>query len=273
MKTFVLATDFSEAANQAADVAMHLATAQGASLVLMHAFHFWPDNPAESGFDFPLSRTAMFDDSERRLRQLANELQARYGTAVPIRHRTREGHTLASIHAVVYEEQADLLIMSTAGSAPQSAQLLGSVATDLIADIEVPLLLIPPGAHLSAVTNVVMGVDLITPPDVLAMETALRFARQVGCVVNVLCVDPLPASAGRHEQAELIRRLMGTVPHTLTLLSGDDVCEVLLAFAHEQKADLIVMMPQAHNWLSRLLTDTRTERLARLTDIPLLAIG
>lgn len=272
MKNLVVATDFSANANQAAHVAMQLAQAQQATLLLLHAYHFWPANPAESGGDFPLSAQAMHDQSMQKLRQLANELHHRHGYEVPIRCLAKEGYPIPTIRAVTTQEKADLLVMATAGSAPQSAQLMGSVASAMATETTVPLLLIPPGTRYTAIRNVVLGIDLDTPPDVLALDTALRFARQFGCVLNVLCVHGLPVNEFVRHKAEHVRQFLNPVPHTFTILLGDEVYDTLLTFAHDNKADLIMMLPQPHNWLRRMLVEGNTERMARLTDIPLLAI-
>ncbi|MBO0935442.1 universal stress protein [Fibrella sp. HMF5335] len=272
MKTIAVATDLTPNANRATHFAMQLAHAQQASLVLINAFHFWPSNPAEIGGDFPLSAKAMYADSQKHLTELARTLQAQFGTDVPIRCITREGYAIPSIRAVAEAEKADLLVMSTVGSAPQSAQLMGSVATEMIAETTVPLLLVPPHAAYGTIGNVVLGIDLNTPPDAITLDSTLHFARLFGCVINVLCVNDKPDDPLIRERAEHIRRLIGSVPHTLTIVTGDEVYDTLLTFAHTNKADLIMMLPQHHNWFWRLFTEGNTERTARLTDIPLLAI-
>jgi len=272
MKIIVAATDFSPNANQAAHFAMQLANAQKAALILVNAFHFWPTNPAETGGNFPLSVQTMHNESQHQLLALASELHTQYGNDVVIKCITKEGYAIPSIREVAQLEKADLLVMSVVGSAPQSAQLMGSVATEMITETPVPLLLLPPSATYTEIKNVVLGIDLNTPPDAVVLDTALRFAKQFGCVVNVLCIQDEPANETAKHKSEHIRHLMGDVPHTLTIQPGHDVYETLLQFAHTNKVDLIMMMPQAHNWFKRLFSEGETQRVARLTDVPLLAI-
>ncbi len=271
MKTIALATDFTPNANRVAQYALQLARDQKASLLLIHAFHFWPENPAETGGDFPLSADAMHDDSERRLGQLAAELH-KYGTDVPIQCLTQQGYTLPAIRKAVEAEHVDLLVMSTVGSAPQGVQFMGSVATDMVAKTHVPLLLIPPARAYTGIKNVVLGVDLDSVPEAVVFDTVVRFATQFGCLVNVLCVHDQPAHDALRRRADLIRELLATVPHTLTIMPGMNVFDTLLTFAQTNEADLVMMLPQVHNWFRKLFTDGETQQMARLTDIPLLAI-
>lgn len=271
MKTIVFATDFSDHAKQAAYFAARLAKDQKAKLLLFHAFHLWPDNPAKSG-DFPLSVKAMQSDCEKALNHLANEIRDQVDSDLTIQCVVREGHTMNAIGEFSKAEHADLLIMSTVGTAPASAQLMGSVATGMVAETNVPLLLIPPGAGYARIKNIVLCIDLNQPPNAIALETALTFSRTFGCVINVLCVTAYPDEEELKKRAEHIRRLLVPQPHTLSIVLGDKLYDTLLQFAHVNKADLIMMLPQNRNWLQKLFSEGETQRVARLTDIPLLAV-
>ena len=272
MKTIVVATDFSPSANRAADFAMQLAKAQHASLILVHAFHCWPTNPADTGVDAVIGINTVLDVFQRELNHLAKKLKEHHGPDVPVRTVVREGYAIPTIRDVAEDTKADLLVMATVGSAPQSAQLMGSIATSMVSETTVPLLLIPPLALYGDLKNVVLGIDLTVPPDAVVLNKSLQFARQFGFVVNILCIHNGPADAQVRTKAEHIRHLMGGVPHTLTILPGEEVYTTLLTFAHGNKANLIMMLPQKHNWFQHLFAEGHTERTARLTDIPLLAV-
>jgi nucleotide-binding universal stress UspA family protein len=269
MKTIVLATDFSHNANQAARFAVQLARDWKAELILLNAYHFWPDNPAKTG-DFPLSEDAIRETSEKKLKHLADELSE--VAVVPIHCLVQEGHTMNAIRAVTKAKNADLLIMSTVGTAPKSTQLLGSIATGMVEETEVPLLLIPPGIGYAGIKNIVLGVDLAIPPNAIALETALEFARASNSLINVLCITEKPNNPELRDRAEHIRRLLLQVPHTMSLVKGSEVYDTLLQFSHDNKADLIMMLPQTRSWLWKLFSEGETQRMARLTDIPLLAV-
>ncbi|GAB4026361.1 universal stress protein [Spirosoma gilvum] len=271
MKTIVLATDFSANAKQAAYFAAKLANDQKARLILFHAFHLWPDNPAKEG-DFPLSVNAMQETIEKALKHLAQELETDLALDTPVEYVAKEGHTMNAIRQFTKAQYADLLIMSTVGTAPQSAQLMGSIATSMVAETEVPLLLVPPGITYAGLKNSVLSIDLAVPPNAIALETALTFARQFGSVINVLCISETPDDPQVKERAELIRRLLIQQPHTLSIVAGHEVYNTLLDFSHTNKADLIMMLPQSRSWFWHLFTEGETQRMARLTDLPLLAI-
>ncbi len=272
MKTIAVATDLTPNGNRAAHFAIQLAHAQHADLILVHAVPLWSLNPAEAGGGFQLSVQATHDDSQRALQHLADDVRECYGSEMTIRCLTRQGHPIPAILEVARAEHIDLLIMSTVGSVPQRAQGMGSVASDMVPKTHVPLLLVPPSTDYAAINNVVLGIDLDLPPDAVVFDSVLHYARQFGCTVDVLCIHDHPTDITVQHRAKHIRHLMATIPHTLTILPGSDVHDLLLTFAHQNKADLIMMLPQSHNWFRQIFVDGETQRMARLTDIPLLAI-
>lgn len=272
MKTILVATDFSPNAHQAANFAGQLANDQKATLILLHAWQFWPDNPAKTG-DFPLSADAARTDSEAKLADLAHDLTKLFGSYTPIRCITREGHARDVIRDVANEEEADLLVMATVGTAPQSTRLMGSLATEMVADTSLPMLLIPPGTSYEGLKNAMMGIDLAHPPTVATFDKAMAFARLFGSTINVLSISDKLDDPATHEQAGKLRERLSQQAFTLTIQAKeDDLQDTLLAFAHSTRADLMMLLPQTHSWLASLWQEGDTQHMARLTDVPLLAV-
>ncbi len=272
MKTIVFATDFSANASHAAHFAGQLANEQKATIILVHAYQAWPDNPAKTG-DFPLSVSAARETSEKKLQELARELSKTFGTYMPIRCIAQEGHARDVINHVTKAEQADLLVMSTVGTAPQGTRFMGSLATEMVGATDVPVLLIPPQQTYAGLKKVVMGIDLASPPNAVALDTALEFSRTFGSALNILCISDKLDDPETQERADHIQHLLAQHHYTLTIEAKEgNIYDTLLTSAHHTEANMIMMLPQAHNWLVRLFSEGETQRLARLTDIPVLAV-
>lgn len=271
MKTIIAATDFSPNGNQAAHFAAQLARDQQADLILLHVYQSWATDPARTD-DLLRSTESVRERGEKALQRLAGQLNKWPNSAVPIRCITREGSVKATIRSVTKSERANLLIMSTVGTTPQTAQIMGSVASEMIAETEVPLLLIPPGIQYAGLKSMVLSINLAASPNVVAFDTALRFARSFGSVINVLCISERPDDVATRHHAEHIRQLLHQHPHTLTIQAGEEIYDTLLTFAHDNRADLIMMLPQTRNWLEKMFSEGETQRMARNADIPLLAV-
>ncbi len=273
MKTIVVATDLTANSNRAAHFAAQLARDQGAKLILLNIFRYWPSNPAEVVGDYPLSREEMRENHQRELDSLASLLMKEYGTGFVIESLTEEGYVIPTVQGIIKEKKADLLVMSPVGSAPQGAQIMGSVATKMVTQTPVPLLIVPPSQRYIPFRNAVLAVDLDTPPDAVVLDTMIRFAERFGCVVNVISVHDQPEDLAIKKRAEHIRHLLASVPHTFTVKKGKEIYETLLNFSVSTKADLMMMMPQKQGWFWSIFNQGETERMARLTDIPLLIIA
>lgn len=132
------ATDGSENAEHALEVAKAVVSPDGGVLLAVHCIEYMP--PAPRGGAFPIH----VDEDEIRKRiegQLADVRAA--GVAVEEHYpRTPDNaaHTLAELAA---EEQADLIVSGTRGHSPIRGLLVGSVTQRLLHLAPCPVLVVP----------------------------------------------------------------------------------------------------------------------------------
>lgn len=216
MKTIVLATDFSKNAHPASEFAFHLAQLLHTRLVLLHVYHHPLRLSLLREVFTPMEEKTKVS-ARRKLYRLRNRLQKLPGSAVDITVMAREGATLETIQAVAQEQQADLLVMGTAGEKSPHVQYFGSQATEMILRTPVPLLLVPPTAHFAPFKHMVVALDLEREIDALALDEALRFATRFETFLTVLCVSDKPTSPALEQASVRVRDLLKHQPHTSTL--------------------------------------------------------
>ena len=170
MKTIVLATDFAEGADQAADYALSLTQQLHARLIIVHAYAQRTDVPAG------------INPIPTQLEQLRKRLARRSKNKVAISVLAMYGEPRACIDEVVAGQQADLLIMALADDRPYTARFLGSLPTDMIPQTSVSMLILPPGVHYKAVKTVVLALDLSEPVNAVLLGHAKEFVQQAGPV-------------------------------------------------------------------------------------------
>lgn len=209
---------------------------------------------------------------ERQLSDLMHELQDVAKGSVDISMLAEEGLTKDVIDKVVAEQKADLLIMGTAGDHSEGVRYFGSLATDMIPEIRVPMLLIPPGATFTSFKNIAMAIDLTDSINAVALDNAIRFAHLFNACLNLVCVTDQPHQPEVEQTAERIRDLIKHQPHTFSIIEGGDFPLTLINFAEENQADLIMMMPKPHSWWYRLISEGNTQQVARQSEIPVLAV-
>ena len=259
MKTFVLATDFTDGAAQVADYALALADQLHARLVIVHAYEKSVDSPTE------------FVATPARLERVRERLMHRSKGCIEIEVVARYGEPRACIEAVVAEQEADLLIMALADERPHTARFLGSLPTEMIPQTSVSMLILPPGTPYKPIKTVVLTLDLTEPVDAVVLGHARAFVQDLGASLAIVCMDDAPDFQHR-KAAQHIQELFGGLPHTFQFLPGDDLGVTLGDYFTTHSADLIMMLPKHHNRLAIWLMESVTQEVARQSVVPVLAI-
>ena len=117
------------------------------------------------------------------------------------------------------------------------------------------------------------------PSSEQSAQHATQLSRLLGCqlvFVHVLGDDEAGAPAARAAAQALLERLSkdARFPPILRLVDGEglSVPERILAVAHEENADLIVMGTHGRQGLERLLLGSVTQAVAGSSDVPVQVI-
>lgn len=128
-KHILVATDFTESAARALDVAFELATLSHGAVSVLHTYTAGRGDAA----DLPPTSLA---DAHRRLDAL---LRQRAGEGPKLTGSVREGNPAAVIVDVAEELGADMIVMGTHARSSTTHRVLGSVAEAVIRTANVPV--------------------------------------------------------------------------------------------------------------------------------------
>ena len=259
LKTFVLATDFTDSNAQVADYALALADQFNARLVIVHAYDERIGGPTESNA-IPAS-----------LKRVRKRLMQTSKGSVDVSVVAKYGEPRSCIEAVVAVEQADLLIMALADDRPYTARFMGSLPTEMIPQTAVPMLILPPGTQYKPVETVVLALDLSEPIDAATLGKAKEFVMQLGASLAIIFMNDEPDSQQK-ETAQRIQELFAGLPHTFRFLPGNDLGITLDDYLVTHPADLIMMLPRHQNRLAIWLMESVTQEVARQAVVPVLAL-
>jgi nucleotide-binding universal stress UspA family protein len=137
LKTILHPTDFSDAAQQALQLARSLARDHGAKLVLISVPP--PVTPITEAY-VPMSEMeGQLEETRRQLADLAATI-----TDVPVEHQALYGSPGPAIVAVAEKCQADMIVMGTHGRTGLTRLVLGSVAEYVMHHAGCPVLTMKP---------------------------------------------------------------------------------------------------------------------------------
>ena len=116
----------------------------------------------------------------------------------------------------------------------------------------------------------VLGLDFQYEIDAQTLQKTVNILQDLEATVNLLTIAE--ASDKAKESGVKIRELLKNVPHTFSVIEGNEFADSVLAFAKSNHADLIITFPRKHNLFELFFKESNTERLAFNDEIPILAV-
>ena len=133
----LVATDFSESAQQALELALQIAEKFGSELTLVHSWEA-PNYSFAAGLYLPVDVVAPIERAAvARLEEATTQLKARFPAAKSL---LRSGVPWEEVLGAAAQLKADLIVMGTHGRRGLERALLGSVAERVVRLSRVPVL-------------------------------------------------------------------------------------------------------------------------------------
>ncbi|MCS6775859.1 MAG: universal stress protein [Chloroherpetonaceae bacterium] len=275
LQTVLLGTDGSEHALQAARFVAAIARPESTVIVL---------NVLDLTDVFsPYAMTPGIVPAPQALVETAEEVQHRIvektcavldAAGITCRTRCELGQTVDTIVRVAEEEHADLIVVGSQGLSGIVRFLIGSVSEGVARHAHCPVLVVR--GERAAVRNILLAFDG-SEASVRAARVAVMLATLQGASLTVLTVrEPERSSALALEQQEIVRRAeeaagLSGAKHVLQFGEGHPA-EVLLHYAQEQQADLIVVGSRGLSNFQRLLLGSVSHAVLHHASCPVLVV-
>lgn len=268
MKTILVPTDFSAAADNAVEYAAHLSRDINASILLLHVYHM-PMIDAMAP-----NLVVAYDDlqklHEKKLKSKAHELEKKHH--IRVKHLAKMGFAVDEI--IKEEENADLIVMGMRGAGAFSETVFGSISTDTMRKTHKPILVIPQNAEYQGLKHVVFACDYDSKTNLTTLDylkDLVSSFRSKIYVVNVIKKEEVLSFEKAVTGIKLENKL-NDVEHSYSFLENNDLVKEVNDFAHNHNADMIAIIPHRHNLVERLFNKSNSKKMAFHTDLPLLAL-
>lgn len=273
MKKFLVPTDFSDTAKNAARYAVQLARdVSNTSVVLYNAF-----DAVSTGSD---GTTIFSDDDARRTITLSalNNMKADLSTIagnVDIAVLAEEGDLIDNLQKLTHHQPFDLIIMGINGATKLEEIFIGSTTLSVINHNVSPVLIVPPDATYKPIKNVVFASDFKDVEQTTPKKELRHFLSLVRPTLHVVNVDVDHyvelTEEYQQEKGKLNAILDGFNPEYAFIRMYDFV-ESINLFAMDRNADVIITVPRKHSFLEGIFKQSHTKKLAYHTHIPILAL-
>ncbi len=272
MQKIIVATDFSESAQNAYLFAQKLAAQMRGVMKVIHVHEVLP------------GQTSGLNQFDRDLAELkrseldhfvasANELWSKSTYTRPLVDKeVRSGNVVEQINAVCKSNPGCMVVVGSKALGAQSEPVLGSVATVLAKRCQAPLFMVPPGALPTLPERVAYAYD---DPEIdqYVMPSLARFLAYVNAelfLVHAESADRLPDHG-----SELLDWWLQNHPEQRVMvhrLSSNGVVNSLSKHVADEKIELLAMGTKRRGFPREMFHKSMTKKMTSLLEVPLLIL-
>jgi nucleotide-binding universal stress UspA family protein len=282
MKTILVPTDFSPAADNAARYALQLAKAIKANIKLCHAFKVPAETPMASQVVWPLEDfTTLKKDTTEGLKLLAEKLTkddeaiTSPGSFHPlIEYASEVGAVTEVVHQLFLDEKSTLVVMGMSGAGGLSRFFLGSTSRDMIEEASFPVLLIPSEATFNGIHKIAFSTDLSTGDiGMIHSLSGLAYPLNAEILVAHVTSEQYDSPEHMHKVDSFLNYVTNKINYPKIYyrhIRSIDVEHGLDWLTEHGQIDMLAMVHRKHNLLERIFEGSYTQRLAKHIELPLL---
>ncbi len=271
MKHFLVATDFSETAQNAVKYAVELAKLTKATITLVHVY-----NVPVMISDAPVMPVIAFEDLQNENLELLKRIELEISHSAPevkIKCIAEAGFANNEIIELGKPGNYDLIIMGIKGHNLVSA-FLGSTATAVALDARVPVLIVPAEACFENLASLAFAFDFKEINETANLDLLRDLAGISDAKIHVLYVagDTREIPVEQTLVTEQMDDILEGLSHDLSFPSKDEPVKGIEDYLKLHKSDMLVMIRRKHGFFDRMFNGSYTKEMAFHTYIPLLVL-
>ena len=263
MKTIIAPVDFSDASANALSFAAELSKRASAHLIVV--------NVQEDG--------EVEDEVKTKLKAIESDLKRSFGSDLNCESLIAQGSLITALKEIIDAQQPSLIVMGTKGASGLKKILIGSNTVNVMAKIEIPVLVIPEVARFEnflrkGKNRIVLATDL----DELENENALDILKEIALLIvepRVRVLNVRPKNTELDFNPKMIRNVLISVfkpeieSEPTTIFSSNVMGGINFYLDKNDDTGLVAMI--AHD-SGHLIQKHYTREMASHTQFPLLVL-
>lgn len=272
MKSILVPIDFSQNSQSAIQAAKLIAKTTGAKLNLLHAYV--PFVPTE--IHVPISANLYTEVEESMKASLESSREELAADGIPAEAFWVEGPVLKAVVEYADTLKADLVVIGRTGRGGFLDKLFGSVATDIVRNLEcVPVLTIPPDAELVKIDRIVYATQLEHDEED-AIRLSVAFARALGAKLIFMKLNSLiqPDIQPDQQYIDPLKAEFGFTDEDFVFvdIGRNSLVEEIEQQAISLGADMLVVSAKEKSFIEEFLIDPSiSKKLLLNVSMPLLS--
>lgn len=266
----LIATDFSNAARNAALYGIELAKVLGAKVILFSAYHVPSPIPA---LNVSISEYGIMKDAEKILAEEADIIIK--DNEIEMERVCDHGPAEKTINSIAKEKNAELIIIGMKGGGKNFRKVLGSTATSLTRSTDIPLIIVPEDAEFTLIKTIVFASDINVETNLQSLDELIKITQLFKSklyVVKVITDKNKERFEGMTDTQQQLKQAYNMVDTSFQYPVDMDIRHALSEFIKENHVDMLAMMPHKHVWVERLFKKSETKEMIFHTHVPLLIL-
>ncbi len=270
MKTIIIATDFSGAAENAANYTAAMAAATGANVLLLHICNLplvYADIPTMALPD------ASMEEATALLQQQQERIQHHTSNKVQVDTIVRMGVFYEVLKAVCESVQPWAVAFGCQGTTEAQRFIWGSHTVYTMQHLPWPVLAIPPHVKYTGIQKIGLACDFIEVVSTTPANAIKVLVKEFNASLHILnTAAKEPYSPELVFESGLLAEMLETVKPFYHFVTHEKVDEGINQFAAANNLDLLIVLPKRHSFFEKLVQASHTKQLALHSTIPVLAL-
>ncbi len=270
MKTIIVATDFSPAAQNAAHYAAQMALAIDSNLLLLHVYEI-----PIAYMEVPVMTTEyeMRKNAEDRLTNLKEELATATGFKLTIETEAVIGTFFTELISICEKVNPYTVVMGSQGTTAAERLLFGSHTVHAMKHLDWPLISVPPHVKFSAIKKIGLACDFDKVMDSTPVDEIKILVKDFNAELHVL-------NTGKQKEfnpniifeSRILQEMLSELKPSYHFTSNYNTDEGIMDFSERNLLDLLLVLPKRHGLIDRLLHKSHTKELVLHSHVPVMAL-
>ncbi len=270
MKTIIIATDFSNAASNAADYAADMALAINANLLLLHVYQvpvIFSEMPVTANTE------QMIKDAEKEIVKQKERIIKKLNNQVNIETDLREGVFFHELKTVCENIMPYAVVLGSQGTTAADHFLFGSHTVNAMKHLTWPLIAVPPKAKFSTVKKIGLACDFNKVVDTTPIDDIAMLVKDFDAELHVL-------NTGKKKvfdpeivfESGLLQEMLIDLKPKYDFITNENIDEGIINFADTNHIDLLVILPKRHTLFDKLFHRSHTKQFVLHSHVPVMAL-
>jgi len=274
METILIATDFSDSANNAVEYAVELAKLFTTKIVLVNSYNL-PYSTYETGTSGDILNVLQ-ESSIGGLNNLKKKIEQQNDKHnFEIECYSDFGYPEDMILETAKKVNADLIVIGITGDGGKIKEnIIGSTAIKVARNTDIPVFIIPADVKYHPIRKISFACDLNKTEESDLIYVSRYFGKLFDAELEIVNIEEpgVEFSKEKYKTYTAINKKLEVIPHKNVFITEKNTGKALEDYFSEHPTDMVMINPRKHDLFHNLFSRSISKELAFHSKVPLLCI-